>query len=472
MSKAASTHAAGAPAAPARTKNAYLLVSFAGLAYSLIVQPLIVSACDPFDIACTYASRPDNKIIWPALAVISLVLLVNNWRRVFVPPNIACLFAFVAFAGMSVVWAYNPELSAIRYLQQVMVVMSIVIPPLIVTRKGDLLRGLFLCFAAASIMNVFYVLGPPPKLPDQATIGHIGYFTGKNYLGLCAAIAVLISIYEMTHSGTRRLSGILVFAFGCFLLLQSNAKTSTGLLLICPVLAGAAVLLRKTLRVSVLVIPLSILATYIFASLVANFDAYKLSYWIYGESTFTGRRFLWEFAQYHIANRPLLGWGYQSFWLVGPDAPSVTTATGWIKTMPNAHSGYFDTALEMGYVGLSILLIFVFTTVHATGQLIDRAPVRGWIVTTMMFFLIVTNFLESMWMRGFEFPWLVFLLLAAEVGRSQKMHHPADLRVQATPVPAIEGQRRTRGRRTIPTRNNQPRRPNIACNNVPNPNIG
>jgi O-antigen ligase len=140
--------------------------------------------------------------------------------------------------------------------------------------------------------------------------------------------------------------------------------------------------------------------------------------------------------------------------------------------MPNAHSGYFDTALEMGYVGLSILLIFVFTTVHATGQLIDRAPVRGWIVTTMMFFLIVTNFLESMWMRGFEFPWLVFLLLAAVVGRCKNWQQPAVVRVQATPVPAIEGQRRTRGRRTIPTRNNQPRRPNIACNNVPNPNIG
>jgi hypothetical protein len=46
-------------------------------------------------------------------------------------------------------------------------------------------------------------------------------------------------------------------------------------------------------------------------------------------------------------NRPLLGWGHQSFWLVGPDAPSVVDAPGWVKTMPNAHNGYYDATLEM-----------------------------------------------------------------------------------------------------------------------------
>ena len=48
------------------------------------------------------------------------------------------------------------------------------------------------------------------------------------------------------------------------------------------------------------------------------------------------------------ARRPLLGWGYQSFWLVGPDAPSIVEAPGWVKMMPNAHNGYYDTMLEIG----------------------------------------------------------------------------------------------------------------------------
>lgn len=54
---------------------------------------------------------------------------------------------------------------------------------------------------------------------------------------------------------------------------------------------------------------------------------------LYGDSTFTGRTIIWDFANMQIAKKPLLGWGYQSFWLVGPDAPSIVEAPGWVKDM-------------------------------------------------------------------------------------------------------------------------------------------
>jgi hypothetical protein len=74
------------------------------------------------------------------------------------------------------------------------------------------------------------------------------------------------------------------------------------------------------------------------------------------------RACIWDFANYEIARRPLLGWGYQSFWLVGPDAASVVEAPGWVKTMPNAHNGYYDTMREMGYVGYFLLVTFIIAT--------------------------------------------------------------------------------------------------------------
>jgi hypothetical protein len=74
------------------------------------------------------------------------------------------------------------------------------------------------------------------------------------------------------------------------------------------------------------------------------------------------RACIWDFAKYEIARRPLLGWGYQSFWLVGPDAASVVEAPGWVKTMPNAHNGYYDTMREMGYVGYFLLVTFIIAT--------------------------------------------------------------------------------------------------------------
>jgi len=138
---------------------------------------------------------------------------------------------------------------------------------------------------------------------------------------------------------------------------------------------------------------------------------------LYGDSTLTGRTIIWDFANYEIARRPLLGWGYQSFWLVGPDAPSVVDAPGWVKTMPNAHNGYYDTTLELGYVGYSLLVIFLIATLHAIGRVAYRDPTRAWLLLSLALYIICFNYLESLWMRGFEFLWVVFLIIAAEIGR-------------------------------------------------------
>jgi hypothetical protein len=64
-----------------------------------------------------------------------------------------CLLAYVAFAETSAVWAFRPELSFIRFAQQVMILTSIVLPGMLAVRTADLMRGLFLCFAFAAILK-------------------------------------------------------------------------------------------------------------------------------------------------------------------------------------------------------------------------------------------------------------------------------------------------------------------------------
>ena len=132
-------------------------------------------------------SRPENRIFWPAVAAISLVLAVQNGSRLTLPPHIICLLAYLAFAGASVLWAFKPELSLIRFLQQMMIVTSIVLPAMLAARAADVMRGLFLCFAFASILNVFFVLGGSQIVVTNGSmglvsIGYPGYFSGKNYL--------------------------------------------------------------------------------------------------------------------------------------------------------------------------------------------------------------------------------------------------------------------------------------------------
>ena len=411
--------------ASARLFDMYAILPFLACVYATIVFPLIIASCGPEDTACLMESRPESKIFWPTLALISLVWAVQNFSRLRFPPLLVCLFAYLAFAGLSVAWAFKPEISFVRFAQQAMIVTCIVIPAMLAARNSDLVRGLFLCFAIAAILNLVFVFIRPPIDFKNATWGYPGYFAGKNYLGECATLTLLLSMYEIAHPGRRRAYGIIVAIVSVAILILSNSKTSMGLAVLAPLAAGVTLLLRRKTRISPAIILLSIpVGFYIFSS-VTGFTAYRLSNILYGDPTFTGRSVIWEFVKTEIDHRPLLGWGYQSFWLAGPDAPSILNAPGWVKTMPNAHSGYFDTLVELGYVGYALLLAFIIATLHAIGRVADRAPLRAWLLLSLAIHIIITNGLETLWMRGFEMLWVVFLIVVAETARYWTSSAPA-----------------------------------------------
>src|SRR6202011_2278629 len=179
------------PPAPMIDKCA--IVPISACVYASIVWPLLLFYLYPpsHTLQSMLESSSENRIFWPAAAAISVILAVLNRSRLgrhTWPPHIICLFAYLAFAGASVLWAFRPELSFIRFVQEVMIVTSIVLPAMLAVRTTDMMRGLFLCFAFASILNVFFVLGNPPSLVKMEN-GYPGYFGGKNYLGEFSAIA-------------------------------------------------------------------------------------------------------------------------------------------------------------------------------------------------------------------------------------------------------------------------------------------
>src|SRR5262249_39505829 len=182
---------------------------------------------------------------------------------------------------------------------------------------------------------------------------------------------------------------------------------------------------------------LSIPAGWFVLSTVTGVSIYRLSNILYGDPTFTGRSIIWEFVRSEIDHRPLVGWGYQSFWLAGPGAPRVVNSPGRVKDMPNAHNGYLDTMVELGYAGYALLLAFIIATLHAIGRMADRAPLRAWLVLSLAVHVIITNGLESIWMRGFEMLWVVFVILAAEAARYWKAPVAAGRRSgHRSPAPA------------------------------------
>lgn len=388
--------------------------------YALIVSPMITYFLTRHS---PNMLEPDigARIFWPTMLVATVILCLRSPNRLVWPPHILVLFACLAFAGASVIWAYKPESSFVRFMQQVMVVTSIVVPALMTDRKVDLMRALFACFAVACLLNIFFVIGGEQVVVQNGTvreaIGYPGYFAGKNYLGECATLAALLSVHEMLHPGRRRMWGIIVMIVALFLVIRSDSKTALGLAIVTPCVAGITLMMAKKMRLSPAIFLLSIPVVYILLSNVSNFNVNRLAYMLYGDSSLTGRTIIWDFADVEIAKRPLFGWGYQSFWLVGADAPSIVDAPGFVKLMPNGHNGYYDTTLELGYVGYYLFVTFLIATLHAVGRVVQRDAARAWLLLSLALYVICFNCLESLWMRGYEFLWVVFLITAAEIGR-------------------------------------------------------
>ncbi len=394
-------------------------------AFALIVSPLLIFlSYSPGSAPGLMETRYENRIFWPALALVSIVSVALNpavRAGIRVPSHIIYLALYLALAGASTVWAFSPEASLTRFVQQMMVVTSIMVPALLAARAPDLMRGLFACFAFAVALSIFFVLAGYETVVDGVALGLQGYFIGKNTLGQCAAAALLLAVHEALYPGRRRIIGIIFAILSVSLVLFSNSKTSLALALLVPALAALLLILQRATGISPAVFPIALVAGYFVLSAVSGYQINRLSYYLYGDSTFSGRETIWDYVFSEIQRRPFFGWGYQSFWLVGPDGPSIVNAPGWVKFMPNAHNGYYDTILETGYVGLIVLLAFIVSTLHSIGRVSKLNPRRGWVLLSLAFFVIIYNCLESLWVRGFEFLWVIFLIVAADAARYQQI---------------------------------------------------
>jgi O-antigen ligase len=298
-----------------------------------------------------------------------------------------------------------------------MMLISIILPAMVCT--VEMMRGVFLIFVFASILNVVLILGgySTESLADGVKIGYPGYFQYKGILGEFAAFALLLSLYEIFCPGWRKALGLVVVATSIYLIFVSQSKGALGCVILAAVLAKLSLFIGRKMRVSLTTVLLTIPVCYTALSMIVGNLVNRISWHVYGNYNLSARTDIWNLVNFEIAKKPLFGWGYRSIWLVGPDSPPMTDAGGWIARMPSAHNGYLDTILDTGHAGLVLFLIFIFMTLRAIGRVADRDPAGAWVLLSIALFIILVNFLESGWMRGGDLLWLMFVIVVAETGR-------------------------------------------------------
>jgi exopolysaccharide production protein ExoQ len=302
----------------------------------------------------------------------------------------------------------------------------------------DEVLELFLILGTGTIVaSIVFALALPQYGLDRMG-GHSeawkGVFSAKNYLGNVALFFLTMAVSYRGRTLFLRSVRISQIIFCLIAIAFSRAATAYLLTAIYIVYFVVMKTLDRFCKKDYLVLFILLLMTVSVATVIIVATPDLLLSLLGKDASLTGRTGIWGAVIDSIAKRPLLGYGYQAFWLaLEGESYRVILAVSWV--LAQAQSGFLDVMLEMGAVGLAIVvLVFGFAFRDGVVCLLrsrDRTQIRAveWYLAIVMLTLIY-NLDESFLFEPKHLGSMIFLI--ACVGLKQQWLR---LRVTTAPKP-------------------------------------
>jgi exopolysaccharide production protein ExoQ len=217
-------------------------------------------------------------------------------------------------------------------------------------------------FAISIVGLAMVLLTPQFSVTSSARDGvaWTGLFTDRTSTG--KAMVFLLSPAIVFVRKTFRYRHILYFLLLSFLTFMAHAATAR-VILILYIAVMAAIRFYKTFGRRSSVVIAGILAAAGAVVVSAGFMLSSVVLTTLGRNaTLSGRTVIWGFVARSIAKRPLLGYGFYSFWL-GMKGESARLIVGTHWTFGYAHNGVLEIWLQLGLVGV---VLFFITLLQAT----------------------------------------------------------------------------------------------------------
>jgi O-antigen ligase len=136
--------------------------------------------------------------------------------------------------------------------------------------------------------------------------------------------------------------------------------------------------------------------------------------------TFTGRTEVWEVVTRSISKRPVLGYGFYSFWqgMTGQSADAIL-ATHW--GFGYAHNGMLEILLQLGFVGLIIFLLSLFSAIGNAWRCLWRGGSIGtdWYIG-LLILTVLYNFDEATVLLPNELLSILYIIACCGLARAVK----------------------------------------------------
>ena len=183
-----------------------------------------------------------------------------------------------------------------------------------------------------------------------------GIYSHRNQLAFTLTIPLIALVGMRVHSRWIKLPlAVLLFAG----ILSTNSSTG----LVCSILALVMLLVLRFLmafKTGYRTVPVILVLPAVALGLVAIYKGWeKILLFLGRDATFTGRSYIWAAVGEVSDREALFGYGWGAVWSGSWVQQYVSGVAGFY--VPHAHNGYLDTRVQLGYVGLAVIVMILIT---------------------------------------------------------------------------------------------------------------
>ncbi|MET0546553.1 MAG: O-antigen ligase [Caulobacterales bacterium] len=274
-------------------------------------------------------------------------------------------------------------------------------------------------FAIMAVASFIASAAFPAQFVDQEI--HIGAWEGiwgqKNSTGAFMARGTIICLCAALVMPDRRWMWRFFAALCVAMVLLSTSKTS----LIALVLGLALIVVIAQMRKGphyAFFFGYAIVALAVMVACVLVFAPQAFFDLIGRDSSLTGRTDIWNLVERSIMEKPILGHGYAAFWqdARGP-ALYIRQALQW--PVPNAHNGWLEIALGMGFLGVTLAVGLVSMIVWRVRG-VAGDPVVGPFAIPLVALGLVFSMSESAIAQQNSLNWMLLIAIGTKLAMDEK----------------------------------------------------
>jgi exopolysaccharide production protein ExoQ len=348
---------------------------------------------------------------WSLIYIIVLVRAMPLRREILrtLKANKALIF-LVLFALFSAAWSGDAGLTIRRGLAVLATTLfGVDFAVRYSVREQVRLFGTALGLAVAiSVFVELFFHGLVPTVDNAYGDAWNGVFVQKNDFARIVVLAGILILMRARNVATATVTT----AASVGLILLCNSKTALVVFAAMLILLRVFRLRRRGSKALIAGIA-GVLVVSALLAVVVDMD--NMAGLLGRDATLTGRTNIWEMAIESAAERPVLGYGYMSFWNVAPEADRISSVLHW--KVPHAHNGFIDLTLQLGLAGLTLFLLVYAVAVRRaiTFAYSDPGKEAMWPLAYLAF-VVLYQVTESTIFVGNTILWMVYVSTVCTVG--------------------------------------------------------